>query len=107
MRIAPSGPVAGDDRHAHLEIMTGVGELQPHADSLDEAVLGALDATPLSRTSLRAALRVRNERLGLVLERLAAQGRILRDGDRWARVGMAVPVPAFTHEAERNGESEA
>jgi hypothetical protein len=99
--------LAGDDRHAHLEIMTGVDELQPRAQGLDEAVLGALDAAPLSRTSLRAALRIRNERLGPVLERLAAAGRIVRDGDRWLRLSQAVPVPAFTQEAERNGELDA
>jgi hypothetical protein len=95
--------LAGDDRHAHLEIVGGSELLEPRAEGLDAAVLGALEAAPLSRTSLRAALRIRNERLGPVLERLAADGRIVRDGDRWARVAMAVPVPPFTQEAERNG----
>lgn len=95
--------LAGDDRHAHLEIVAGSEVPETRAQGLDEAVLVALEGAPLSRTSLRAALRVRNERLGPVLERLAAEARIVRDGDRWARVGMPVPVPPFTHEAERNG----
>ena len=45
-------------------------------------------AEALSRSQLRAELRVRNERLGDALVRLVAIGAVIRTGDRWA-----VPVP--------------
>jgi len=94
--------LAGDDRHVHLDLLGRVDEQQPRAEGLDHAVLDALDLAPLSRTDLRAALRVRNERLGPVLDRLAADARIVRDGDRWKRATKVVPVPPLAQEAERN-----
>jgi hypothetical protein len=87
----------------HLEIMAGRGvdaSSSPGAPScaeppLDEVVLRLLgEATaPKSRAELRAALHVRNERLGDALERLSAAGVIQRQGDRWLRSGATVPVP--------------
>ena len=67
-------------------------EGEPRAD-LAAAVLAAIDAAeaPPSRRELRAALRVRNQRLGPVLDQLLADGRIARVGDRWTR--PTVPVP--------------
>jgi hypothetical protein len=58
-------------------------------------LLGEADA-PMTRSALRGALRVRNERLGEALERLAASGSVRRLGDRWLRsdTTVAVPVPA-------------
>ena len=70
---------------------------------LDAAVLVALAAGPLTRTALRAAVRVRNQRLGQVLATLAAAGRIVRHGDKWARVDLPVPVPPLAQGRERNG----
>lgn len=94
--------LAGDDRHAHLDLVGRVDEQEPRAEGLDHAVLDALDHAPLSRTDLRAALRVRSERLGPVLDRLAADARIVREGDKWKRARHAVPVPPLAQEPERN-----
>jgi hypothetical protein len=93
--------LTGTERDMHLALV--VGDESPGADAvptadLDAAILNALDhAAPrgLPRASLRAALHVRNERLGDALTRLAAAGHIARDGDTWVR--RAVPVPALTH----------
>lgn len=62
---------------------------------LDAAVLDALTraSAPQSRAVLRAALRVRNERLGDALARLAAAGRVSREGDRWALTPLDPPQP--------------
>jgi hypothetical protein len=55
-------------------------------------LLAHLDDTPngASRDELRAALRVRNDRVGPELASLASAGLIRRHGSRWRRV----PVPA-------------
>jgi hypothetical protein len=85
--------VAGDDGAGpHLAVLA-VDTAPPDGDSardLDRVILDKLTraVAPLTRTELRAELRVRNERLGEALARLAAQGLLVRDGDRWA-----VPVP--------------
>jgi len=65
-------------------------------DDLDAVLLAALDraAGPVSRTQLRETLRVRNERLGDALARLATRGLLTRAGDRWQRVPTAIPIPA-------------
>jgi len=88
--------VDGDDAAGpHLAIVDGDTELarSPADDpsDLDRRLLDRLARAeaPLSRTQLRAELRVRNERLGDVLMRLVAAGAIVRAGDRWA-----VPGPA-------------
>jgi hypothetical protein len=96
----------------HLAIVAaephGGGYVQPPAGAnIDAAILAALEhaASPgLPRASLRAMLRVRNERLGEALTRLAASGQIARHGDTWIRV--AVPVPAHTH-TRLNGNRKA
>ena len=72
------------------------------AASYEAAVLDALTQGPLTRSQLRAELRVRNERLGLALDCLAKLRRICRLDGRWA-----VPVPAPTEHPERNGASPA
>jgi hypothetical protein len=86
----------------HLEIVAGRGLGAPPSAAprsaeppLDEAILRLLgEATaPKTRAELRVALRVRNERLGDALERLAAAGAVQRHGDRWIRSGATVPVP--------------
>jgi hypothetical protein len=86
----------------HLEILAGCGhgpaapeEPRCAEPPLEESVLRLLgDPTaPKTRSELRVALRVRNERLGDVLERLSAAGSIQRLGDRWIRSDPTVPVP--------------
>jgi len=97
----------GDDDHAHLEIVDGADDDGAAAIDLDAAVLAALARAPLSRTALRAAVRVRNERLGQTLAQLARAGRVVRNGDKWARGDQAVPVPPLAQEPERNGADTA
>lgn len=85
--------LAGED-DVHLEILATQSATDTSAQSdeppLEQAVLTALSQAdaPLARAELRARLRVRNERLGGVLARLAAAGIVRRVGDRWA-----VPIP--------------
>jgi len=83
--------VVGDDADVHLAVAASdaPAEHDPPRD-LEPLVLDALAraGTALSRSQLRAELRVRNERLGDALVRLVATGAVLRDGDRWV-----VPVP--------------
>jgi hypothetical protein len=86
----PLGLLLTGEDDVHLEISQGhdsaMDAASAHgAPSLDQAVLDALTHAngPLTRTELRAQLRVRNERLGEVVARLAAVGAILRRGDRW------------------------
>lgn len=97
----------GTERDMHLSIIAGDGQGIPAIPSapadLATAILDALDhaaADGLPRSSLRAALRVRNERLGDALTRLAASGHIARHGDAWVR--LAVPAHIATVTA-RNG----
>lgn len=67
------------------------------ADPIDDKIVKALAAAPLTRTALRERLGVRNETLGVAIERLVAAGRVLRvDG------GLAVPVPPSGDRRERN-----
>ena len=91
--------LTGSDDDMHLAIVAGEShgnhDHPPATINIDTAVLDALahvDHRGLPRGSLRAALRVRNERLGEALTRLAAAGHIARHGDSWVR--LAVPVPA-------------
>ena len=76
----------GDD--THLQVLDpGAASGPPTArdEDLDRALLAAIEQAghPVSRTALRATLHVRNERLGEALTRLAAQGLLERDGERW------------------------
>jgi hypothetical protein len=88
--------LAGSDQgNPHLEVVEGRRPPDPLA-SLDldaQVVLTLGEVGPLSREDLRAALRVRNERLGIALQRLAAEGRIRRHGDRWVHPERPVPSP--------------
>jgi RecA-family ATPase len=83
--------VAGDDVDVHLAV--DASDMPTEHDAprdLDPLVLDALRRAVhgLSRSQLRAELRVRNERLGDALVRLVATGAVSRSGDRWV-----VPVP--------------
>jgi hypothetical protein len=89
--------LVGTERDLHLAIVAGevpsVAATPSAPADLDTAILHALDhAAPagLARAALRAVLRVRNERLGDALTRLAATGAIARHGGGWVRR----PVPA-------------
>jgi hypothetical protein len=90
---------SGDpDGDTHLEVVDPPAT--PPAPSLDlEAeVLATLGQQPLTRAQLRARLRVRNQRLGATLARLAQAGHIARQQDQWV-----IPVPTPTVHRERNG----
>lgn len=80
----------------HLQIVTTRGPAAATAEPpLDQSILRLLadESTPRTRTELRVALRVRNERLGDALERLSAAGVIERIGDRWLRSAATAVVP--------------
>lgn len=84
--------VAGDDVDVHLAVAASDMPIEHDAPrDLDPLVLDALRRAggALSRSQLRAELRVRNERLGDALVRLVATGAVIRSGDRWV-----VPVPS-------------
>ena len=82
--------VPGDDAHLALVDLDTEPDTTSESPCLDPLLLDAITSAdgPCSRTHLRALLRVRNERLGDALVRLAARGLVIRVGDRWA-----VPVP--------------
>lgn len=61
----------------------------PVVEPLDKRIVDALAARPLTRTALRERLGVRNETLGVAIDRLVTLGRVVRIED-----GLAVPVPA-------------
>lgn len=85
--------VAGDDVDVHLAVAASDMPTEHDAPrDLDPLVLDALRRAgrTLSRSQLRAELRVRNERLGDALVRLVATGAVIRAGDRW---GVPVPTP--------------
>jgi hypothetical protein len=71
----------------HLEVVEGAleGDGEEGRRPLDTAILDALNAGPRTRGALRAELGVKNERLGEVLSRLEANGRIQRARDGWRR----------------------
>jgi hypothetical protein len=83
---------AEDNVHLQLAIDDGldgddgaVQSLSRDADDLDQAILQTLAQAsgPVARAELRARLRVRNERLGEALARLADAGAVTRVGDRF------------------------
>jgi hypothetical protein len=79
-----------NDRVAHLALAATPDHNDAPEPDLAQRVLKAVrDGTrPLDRNDLRDALRVRNERLGVVLTALRDAGKIVRvDG------GWTVPVP--------------
>ncbi len=81
--------LADHDGATHLEIVDATGEPSEPAADLDAAILAALAHEPMTRTRLRAELRVRNETLGHALRRLESARRLGRDDDRW----QLVPIP--------------
>jgi hypothetical protein len=89
LRLAP-----GDT--PHLEV-TGPNDPpnEPPGHPLADQVIATLQhaPAPLSRAALRAALHVRNERLGDTLTNLATSGTITRVGDAWMPARPPVPVP--------------
>ena len=78
-----------EDPHLQIDVDAnpdpGRDETADSAPPLDQIVVEVLAQAeaPLTRPELRARVRVRNERLGEVLARLAARGAIRRLGDRW------------------------
>lgn len=86
----PLALVLAGDENVHLEIAQASAHDESAATernplTLDNAILDALAQahTPVSRAELRAGLRVRNERLGEALTRLADASLVQRVGDRW------------------------
>lgn len=101
VKLVPSGS------SAHLEIATVPPETPENgAPDVDNAVLEALRRAnaPLHRHALRAELRIRNETLGLALQRLSAANLAARHGDRWAPIPVPVPQPLHT-DGNRNGNA--
>jgi len=92
----------GTEQDMHLGIVSAEGPAAPPIPAnLDARILDALEHAGrdgLARASLRAAVRVRNERVGEALTRLAAAGEVTRRGDSWVRVPLR-----HTPETERNG----
>ncbi|MFN0249341.1 MAG: AAA family ATPase [Kofleriaceae bacterium] len=82
--------LAGDD-NVHLQLTTDDADdsaANSHARDtvdLDQAILLVLEqaSEPVPRAELRTRLRVRNERLGEALARLADDGAVARVGDRF------------------------
>ena len=101
--------LAGSDDDMHLAIVDheSQGDHDKLPAELDDAildVLGRAGERGLLRASLRAALRVRNQRLGEALTRLTASGQITRRGDAWVRRSIPVPATIDTPpEPERGG----
>ena len=85
-------PVAVDltaEPHPHLSVVDNAEQdAQDRPDLLGDRIVATLANSPMTRTDLRAALGVRNERLGQVLTGLEAAGHICRQDGR-----LAVPVP--------------
>lgn len=69
-------------------VVEGVAEA-PVVQPLDERIVAALADRPLTRTALRERVGVRNETLGVAIDRLVTAGRVVRIED-----GLGVPVPA-------------
>ena len=90
----------------HLGIVRAEELAAPATADLDAMILDALEhagSDGLARASLRAAVRVRNERVGEALTRLAAAGLVTRRGDCWVRV----PLPNPDTHRNGNGNSSA
>jgi hypothetical protein len=100
---APPDPVSlrlvtdDDGDRAHLEIVSEI-QLTDRPTPLTELVLRALDesSTPRTRTDLRAALRVNNQRLGDALTDLEARGLVIRSARGWQRVAPSTTASSGT-----------
>ena len=82
----------------HFEVVDDAGTAAAASSALEADILAALAHQPLTRAQLRATLRVRNQRLGTAIDRLAQGGQIARQHDGWV-----VPIPAPIEHPERNG----
>jgi AAA domain len=84
--------LVGDDDaqagNAHLEIIAAPNSTDAEHQQIEDRLIAALHRAPRSRAQLRQALCLRNERLGHLLEQLAAQGRIVHADHLWR-----VPFP--------------
>jgi hypothetical protein len=87
-RAAPASPpvylelVASNAQTAHLQVVANLDDQKPA--SLPQQILALLaDGTPLTRTKLRDALGVKNERLGEALQSLERAGRLRRTEAGW------------------------
>lgn len=76
---------ASGDAGAHLEVVDAAGGAEI-AQSLTDRLLVTLQRTdrPQTRDALRQLLHVNNQRLGEVLDQLAADGRIVRSAAGWS-----------------------
>lgn len=74
---------SNNQHNPHLEIVQTVSASLPHERDLEERLITALNSSPMSRAQLRQTLSVRNERLGHLLDRLAASGRIVYTDHLW------------------------
>jgi hypothetical protein len=85
--------LASDGADTSLVLIDDAADDAPpsHSRELRARLLAHLDATPegASRDQLRAALRVRTDRVGPELAALAREGLVGRDGAAWKRI----PVP--------------
>lgn len=78
-----------DAPHPHLAVADDAEQGNPEQpDPLGDRIVATLINSPMTRTDLRAALGVRNERLGQLLTALEAAGRLRRENGR-----LVVPVP--------------
>lgn len=87
-----------DAQDTHLEVVDPPTSAADLSQDLAPDVLAALGQQPLTRAQLRARLRVRNQRLGVTLARLAQEGRIGRQQDQWV-----IPVPTPIVYGDGNG----
>lgn len=78
-------------------LVVGGGKPAAAPDPIDRRIVDILGEHPLTRTALRERLGVRNERLGVAIDRLVAEGRVVRIQD-----GLTVPVPPLADRRERN-----
>lgn len=85
---------------AHLEVVDVSSAANHAVPDLEADILAALARQPLTRDQLRATLHVRNQRLGIALDRLARSRRISRQHNHWV-----IPVPAPRQHSERNGSN--
>ena len=85
----------------HLQVVDDSSSPRDSGRDLEADLLDTLEHGPLSRSQIRAALRIRNQSLGCLLDRLALNGRVFQTDGRWA-----VPVPAPTRHPERNAGPE-
>ena len=74
----------------HLAIKAAPDQPEP-SPKLEDRILATLSERTMTRTELRQALRVRNQRITLALDRLHTDSRVVKDGNRWA---VPVPTPA-------------